>query len=89
MYKLINEILEKSKETGKDIGVAYDLLRNERGQDAEFAKASEFLEKNQIAILKLRAADKANEIKKLCEMSDDSEAVKKQIRDLYNRGIIR
>lgn len=89
MYNEIMKILEKSKKTGKDIGVAYDLLRAEEGQSNELKKASDFLEKNQVAILKLLTAGNEEEIKKLCEISENSEAVRRRIRDLYNRGIIK
>lgn len=89
MYKLVTKILEKSKETGKDIGVAYDLIRTEEGHNSELEKAADFLEKNQVAILKLRACGNDAAIKKICELSDDSEAVKGYIMDLYNRGNIK
>lgn len=89
MYNEITKILEKSKETGKDIGVAYDLLRAEEGQSNELKKASDFLEKNQVAILKLLTSGNEDEIKKLCEISEDNGAVERYIRNLYNRGIIK
>lgn len=86
MYELVTKILNKSREDGADIGVAYD--RMEKTDDLR--RAFEFLQKNQIAILKLRSAGREEEFKVLCSMAaaDDKKTIRKYINALYSEGII-
>lgn len=84
MYKEIKEILEKAKEDKVDIGVAYDkLLRTD-----ERRKAFSFLQKNQVAILKLYNAGREEELKILCNMGLAGVDVWKYIDALYSSGVI-
>ena len=88
MYKLITKILEKSKETGKDIGVAYDIIVAEEGQSEELERASDFLNEHQTEILKLRKAGRENEIKILSTYASNKEGARKYIFALYESGVI-
>ena len=90
MYKLINKIIEKAGKEDVSIDVAYDMLVAENGADEELKKASEFLQKNEEAIQKLRKAGRDNEIKILCNMAlaEHWLEIRKYIIALYNEGII-
>ena len=88
MYKLINKIMDKATKEKVDIGVAYDMLTADEGYNNDLKKASDFLNKNQVAIFKLRNKDLEGEIKAICEMSDDKDKVRKYILKLYEDGVI-
>lgn len=88
MYELINKIAEKAEEAKVDIGVAYDMITADEGYNDDLKKASDFLNKNQATIFKLRNKGLENEIKTICEISDDKDSVWKHIFNLYENGII-
>ena len=88
MYELINKIMKAAEEKKVDIGVAYDMLTADEGYNDELNKASKFLNKNQVAIFKLRNKGLEDEIKAICEMSDDKDKVRKYILKLYEDGVI-
>lgn len=86
IFEAVEKILEKSKQDGVDIGVAYD--KTEKTDDLK--KAFEFLQENQIAILKLRSAGREEELKVLCNMATAGAdlSIRKYISALYSEGII-
>lgn len=87
MYENIKKILEKAKETGKDIGVAYDML-SVTDKSEELKEASKFLNENQVEILKLHNSGRDAEIKILCEYKDKPEKLRMYVAALYNEGVI-
>lgn len=88
MYELINKIMEKAEQEKVDVGIAYDMLRTE-DTSKELKNASEFLNKNQVAIFKLREKGKEEEIKKLCSLASDKNEVWRYTYDLYEKGVIQ
>lgn len=84
MYKLVTEILNKAKADNVDIGVAYDKME----KTDDLRKAFDFLQGNQIAILKLRSAGRETELKTLCDMAAEANKVRRYIGTLYSEGII-
>lgn len=86
MYELVTKILNKSREDGVDIGVAYDKME----KTDDLRKAFDFLQENQIAVLKLRSAGRDEELRVLCNMAaaDDKKTIRKYINALYSEGII-
>lgn len=87
MYENIKKILGKAKETGKDIGVAYDML-SVTDKSEELKEASKFLNENQVEILKLHNAGRDAEIKILCEYANEPEKFRKYVEALYAEGVI-
>lgn len=86
MYELVNEILNKAKADNVDIGVAYDKME----KTDDLRKAFDFLQGNQIAILKLRNTGRETELKVLCNMAvaNNKKTIKKYIDCLYSECII-
>jgi hypothetical protein len=87
MFENIKKILEKAKETGKDIGVAYDML-SVADKSEELKEASKFLNENQTEILKLHNAGRNIEIKIMCQLKENPEKLRMYVAELYNEGVI-
>lgn len=86
MYSKIVEIMNKSKEENKDIGVAYDMLRKEN-PDAELKAAFEFYKKHYFDISKLRQAGRMDLVEKLCSLNGESE-VEAFLAQLKEDGVL-
>lgn len=86
MYSKIVKIMNKSKKENKDIGVAYDMLRNEN-PDADLKEAFEFYKKHYFDISKLRQAGRMDLVKQLCGLKGEVE-IKKFVDGLSRDGVI-
>lgn len=89
MYKLIMQILEKSKTENVDVGVAYDMLAVD-GDREQLREAHTILQDNYKAITALRNAGHNTEIAIICDMYQRGEKsrVKDYIQQLVDEGII-
>jgi len=90
MYKLIMQILEKSKTENVDVGVAYDMLAVD-GDREQLREAHKILQDNYKAITALRNAGHNTEIAIISDMYQRGEKsrVKDYIQQLVDEGIIK
>ena len=69
MYKLVKRILDKSRETGRDVYVACDMCVAEDKDNADAIRAAgDIVDTHYGVITKLRREDDDASIEKLCEL---------------------
>ena len=76
MYELVKRILDKSKETGEDVLVAYEMVAAEIGHSDELKKARKIISNKYDTITKCRRLGDNESIKTLCDLVDEGDAYK-------------
>jgi hypothetical protein len=71
MYELVKRILDKSREAGVDVLVAYDMVAAEIGHSDELKKAKEIINTKYDTITKCRRLGDNDAIKTLCDLIEE------------------
>lgn len=88
MFEIISKIIEKSKTKKVDIGVAYEMIATEEGRTDELKEGFEFFRREYTVITTLNRNGNVEELKKVCELANEKEALAEYIEELKEKEII-